>query len=211
MAILQWDIFTEKAGVWGAADFTKNGLVDHINTTKDTTDYLWHTTSVYVNENESFLSNGSRPKLVISSNGHALLAFINQKLEASTAGNGGGSAFKFDSPINLKAGKNDIDLLGMTVGLSNAGPFYDFVPAGLTSVKLEGFNSGTIDLSSNTWIYKIGIEGEHLKIYQPPFLSVTRIPARFLAYRSNIYYKRYKSNVFPRGSKEKKRYNFGVT
>ncbi|XP_026445651.1 beta-galactosidase 10-like [Papaver somniferum] len=164
---LQWDIFTEKAGVWGAADFTKNGLVDHINTTKDTTDYLWYTTSVYVNENESFLSNGSRPKLVISSNGHALLAFINQKLEASAAGNGGGSAFKFDSPINLKAGKNDIDLLGMTVGLSNAGPFYDFVPAGITSVKLEGFNNGTIDLSSNTWIYKIGLEGEHLKIYQP--------------------------------------------
>lgn len=40
----QWDVFRERAGVWDAADFTKNGLVDHINTTKDTTDYLWYTT-----------------------------------------------------------------------------------------------------------------------------------------------------------------------
>jgi hypothetical protein len=33
-----------KAGLWGEADFIKNGFVDHINTTKDTTDYLWYTT-----------------------------------------------------------------------------------------------------------------------------------------------------------------------
>lgn len=41
---LQWEIFVEKAGIWGEADFTRNGFVDHINTTKDTTDYLWYTT-----------------------------------------------------------------------------------------------------------------------------------------------------------------------
>lgn len=41
---LQWNVFVEKPGIWGAADFTKNGFVDHINTTKDTTDYLWYTT-----------------------------------------------------------------------------------------------------------------------------------------------------------------------
>lgn len=39
-----WQIFTEKVGVWGQADFIKNELVDHLNTTKDTTDYLWYTT-----------------------------------------------------------------------------------------------------------------------------------------------------------------------
>lgn len=41
---LKWDVFVEKAGIWGEADFVKNGLVDHINTTKFTTDYLWYTT-----------------------------------------------------------------------------------------------------------------------------------------------------------------------
>lgn len=39
----KWEIFVEKAGVWGNPDFVKNVLVDHINTTKDTTDYLWYT------------------------------------------------------------------------------------------------------------------------------------------------------------------------
>ena len=35
---LQLKTFVEKAGIWGEADFVKNGFVDHINTTKDTTD-----------------------------------------------------------------------------------------------------------------------------------------------------------------------------
>lgn len=41
---LKWEVFVEKAGIWDQADFVKNGFVDHINTTKDTTDYLWYTT-----------------------------------------------------------------------------------------------------------------------------------------------------------------------
>lgn len=41
---IQWETFMEKAGVWGKADFVTNGFVDHINTTKDSTDYLWYTT-----------------------------------------------------------------------------------------------------------------------------------------------------------------------
>jgi hypothetical protein len=46
----KWDVWKENPGIWGKADFVINGFVDHINTTKDTTDYLWHTTrfvSVY--------------------------------------------------------------------------------------------------------------------------------------------------------------------
>lgn len=41
---LRWDIFMEKAGIWEEPDFVKETLVDHINTTKDSTDYLWYTT-----------------------------------------------------------------------------------------------------------------------------------------------------------------------
>jgi hypothetical protein len=40
----KWDVWKENPGIWGKADFVINGFVDHINTTKDTTDYLWHTT-----------------------------------------------------------------------------------------------------------------------------------------------------------------------
>lgn len=41
---LQWDVFKAMTGIWGEANFVKSGLADHLNTTKDTTDYLWYTT-----------------------------------------------------------------------------------------------------------------------------------------------------------------------
>ncbi|KAL2243811.1 UNVERIFIED_CONTAM: Beta-galactosidase 3 [Sesamum indicum] len=168
---LQWNVFKEKAGIWGDADFTKNGLVDHINTTKDTTDYLWYTTSLLVDETEEFFRNGTNPVLVVESKGHAMHVFINQKLQASASGNGTVSPFKFKSPISLKAGKNEIALLSMTVGLQNAGAFYEWVGAGPTSVRILGMKRGTVDLSNSTWTYKIGLQGEHLRIYDTDSLN----------------------------------------
>ncbi|AES72931.1 beta-galactosidase [Medicago truncatula] len=163
---LKWDVFKENPGIWGKADFVKNGFVDHINTTKDTTDYLWHTTSILIDANEEFLKKGSKPALLIESKGHTLHAFVNQKYQGTGTGNGSHSAFTFKNPISLRAGKNEIAILSLTVGLQTAGPFYDFIGAGVTSVKIIGLNNRTIDLSSNAWAYKIGVLGEHLSIYQ---------------------------------------------
>ncbi|GAV60272.1 Glyco_hydro_35 domain-containing protein/Gal_Lectin domain-containing protein [Cephalotus follicularis] len=163
---LEWEIFNEKAGIWGEADFVENGFVDHINTTKDTTDYLWYTTSIIVGENEEFLKKGSKPVLLIESKGHALHAFVNQELQGSASGNDTYSPFIYKNPLSLKAGKNEIALLSMTVGLQNAGPFYEWLGAGLTSVKIKGFNNGTLDMSAYNWTCKIGLQGEHLGIYK---------------------------------------------
>lgn len=168
---LKWDVFLEKAGIWGEADFVKTGFVDHINTTKFTTDYLWYTTSIFVDENEEFLKKGSSPILLIESKGHALHAFVNEELQDSASGNGTHSPFILKKPISLKAGKNEIALLSMTVGLQNAGSFYEWVGAGITSVKIKGFNNGTIDLSAHNWTYKIGVQGEHLGLYKEDGLS----------------------------------------
>lgn len=168
---LKWDVFLEKAGIWGEADFVKTGFVDHINTTKFTTDYLWYTTSIFVDENEEFLKKGSSPILLIESKGHALHAFVNEELQDSASGNGTHSPFILKKPISLKAGKNEIALLSMTVGLQNAGSFYEWVGAGITSVKIKGFNNGTIDLSAYNWTYKIGVQGEHLGLYKEDGLS----------------------------------------
>ncbi|XP_052197861.1 beta-galactosidase 10 [Diospyros lotus] len=168
---LQWEVFVEKAGISGEADFVRNGLVDHINTTKDTTDYLWYTTSIHVDENEEFLKKGAQPMLIVESKGHALHAFVNQKLQTSASGNGSVSPFKFRTPISLKAGNNEIALLSMTVGLQNAGPLYEWVGAGLASVQIEGFNNGPKDLSTHAWTYKIGLEGEHLGLYKADGLN----------------------------------------
>lgn len=168
---LKWDVFLEKPGIWGEADFVKTGFVDHINTTKFTTDYLWYTTSIFVDENEEFLKKGSSPILLIESKGHALHAFVNEELQDSASGNGTHPPFILKKPISLKAGKNEIALLSMTVGLQNAGSFYEWVGAGVTSVKIKGFNNGTIDLSAHNWTYKIGVQGEHLGLYKEDGLS----------------------------------------
>ncbi|KAJ8477034.1 hypothetical protein OPV22_020761 [Ensete ventricosum] len=158
---LPWQVHTEKAGVWGAPDFVKNELVDHINTTKDTTDYLWYTTSFYMDGSE-LISNGSSPNLMVESKGHALQAFINGRLQASSSG----YTIKLATPITLTAGINEIALLSMTVGLQNGGPFYEWVGAGITSVKISGLRNGSLDLSKASWAYKIGLEGEHQNIFK---------------------------------------------
>ncbi|KAF8411751.1 hypothetical protein HHK36_004309 [Tetracentron sinense] len=103
-----------------------------------------------VDENEEFLRIGSRPVLQVASKGHALHAFVNQKLQvllysshtASASGNGSDITFQFGSPISLRAGKNEIALLSMTVGLQSflLTFFYIFL--------------------------QIGLEGEHRNIYR---------------------------------------------
>lgn len=168
---LSWEVFEEKAGIWGNTDFTSNGFIDHINTTKDTTDYLWYTTSFLIDDNEGCIKNGSNAMLLVESKGHALHAFVNHRLQASGSGNGTVSPFKFMSPITLKAGKNEIALLSMTVGLQNAGAFYESIGAGPTTVKILGCKNGTLDLSRFTWAYKVALEGEHLRIYREDGLS----------------------------------------
>ncbi|KAI5003503.1 hypothetical protein ZWY2020_030663 [Hordeum vulgare] len=161
----QWSIFTEKIGIWDKNDFIQNGFVDHINTTKDSTDYLWHTTSF--NVDGSYPTSGKHPILNIDSKGHGVHAFLNDMLIGSAFGNGSKSSFNLHIPITLKMGKNEIALLSMTVGLQNAGARYEWVGAGLTSVNISGMENGTIDLSSNKWSYKIGLEGEHYSLFKP--------------------------------------------
>ncbi|CAN1276223.1 Beta-galactosidase 3 [Linum perenne] len=162
-SLLKWQVFVEKAGIWDEADLVKSELVDHINTTKDRTDYLWYTTSIVIDENEEFLRKGSKPALLIQSKGHYLHAFVNGKLQGSASG------YELRIPVSLKKGRNYISLLNTVVGLPSAGVFYEWIGAGPTSVKLEGlFNNGTVvDLSTSNWSCKIGLKGEKDGIYKP--------------------------------------------
>ena len=62
------------------------GLVEQINTTRDTSDYLWYMTDVKVDANEGFLRNGDLPTLTVLSAGHAMHVFINGQLSGSAYG-----------------------------------------------------------------------------------------------------------------------------
>ncbi|CAN1276249.1 Beta-galactosidase 3 [Linum perenne] len=152
---LNWEVFVEKAGIWGEADLVKNSLEDQIDITKDSSDYLWYTTSITISNDEQFLKQGQPPVLTIASKGHALRVFINGELQGSASGSRASRHFEYRKPITLKAGKNEISLLSMTVGLICFGHLYEWDPAGLTSVKIEGLNNQTMDLSTYDWTYKV--------------------------------------------------------
>ncbi|CAN4085370.1 unnamed protein product [Withania somnifera] len=150
-----WEVFKEKAGVWGVADFTKSGFVDHINTTKDTTDYLWYRTRL-----EEFLRNSGTAMLLVESKGPRYPCLHQSKTSSQCIWKWDGATFQVWSSYCFKAGKNEIALLSMTVGLQTAGSFYEWIGAGPTSVKVEGFKSGTLDLSACTWTNKSNLNSK---------------------------------------------------
>lgn len=61
------------------------GLLEQMNVTRDSSDYLWYTTSVDIASSESFLRSGQKPTLTVDSRGHALLrVFINDVFAGMT-------------------------------------------------------------------------------------------------------------------------------
>ncbi|KAH9288504.1 hypothetical protein KI387_032621, partial [Taxus chinensis] len=72
-----WSWLQEPIGVWESHGFSKFGLVEQIKTTSDSSDYLWYTTSIQVDNGEAFLKDGTRPILHVESLGHDLHVFIN--------------------------------------------------------------------------------------------------------------------------------------
>lgn len=157
-----WSWINEPVGISKNDSFVKPGLLEQINTTADSSDYLWYSLSTNIPGDNPFLDDGSQGVLHIESLGHALHAFVNKKLAGSKAGNSGNSKIAVDIPVTLLPGKNTIDLLSLTVGLQNYGAFYDQTGAGITGpVKLKSSANGSIiDLSSQQWTYQIGLKGE---------------------------------------------------
>lgn len=39
-----WEFVKEPTGVWSASNFTYQGILEHLNVTKDQSDYLWYST-----------------------------------------------------------------------------------------------------------------------------------------------------------------------
>lgn len=39
-----WEFVKEPIGVWSHRNFTHQGILEHLNVTKDQSDYLWYTT-----------------------------------------------------------------------------------------------------------------------------------------------------------------------
>lgn len=155
-----WEWFKEQVGTSVENSFTRTGLLEQINTTRDRSDYLWYTISIdsHVDENEVLLN--------LESLGHAALLFVNNELEGFGYGNHDDASFTMNKKIKLNRGNNSIDLLSMIVGIQNYGPWFDIQGAGIFLVTVADLEHGLENLSTKEWTYQVGTEGEYLGLYK---------------------------------------------
>ncbi|GMP44859.1 hypothetical protein CsSME_00013613 [Camellia sinensis var. sinensis] len=76
--LFSWEIYNEEiSSLEDSPTMTAVGLLEQINVTRDSSDYLWYITSVDISSSESFLRGGQKPTLIVHSRGHAVHVFIN--------------------------------------------------------------------------------------------------------------------------------------
>ncbi|KAK1414241.1 hypothetical protein QVD17_29984 [Tagetes erecta] len=161
-----WQSYKDQTESYDGNSFTSVGLLEQLNVTRDSSDYLWYMTDVQIGSNEGFLRSGKWPTLLVVSAGHVLHVFINGQLSGTVFGSKKYHKLSFNKPVNLRPGLNKISLLSIAVGLPNIGPHFETRNAGvLGPVKLYGLNEGKRDLTWQKWSYKVGLKGEILNLH----------------------------------------------
>ncbi|XP_022132466.1 beta-galactosidase 3 [Momordica charantia] len=170
---LSWESYNEDISAEDdSRTMTTSGLLEQINVTKDTSDYLWYITSVDIGSTESFLHGGELPTLIVQSTGHAVHIFINGQLSGSAFGSRENRRFTYTGKVNFRAGRNTIALLSVAVGLPNVGGHFESWNTGILGpVALHGLDQGKWDLSWAKWTYKVGLKGEAMNLVSPNSIS----------------------------------------
>ncbi|XP_074579821.1 beta-galactosidase-like [Curcuma longa] len=163
----QWRPENIKDTLHQKGSFSNNSLLEQIMTTSDTSDYLWYTTSIDLSKFRQYWSK--KMKLHVNTKGHIIHAFVNKHFIGSQYAVNGKYEFEFEQTTKMRKGHNYISLLSATNGLANYGAYFDLQRAGIDGgpVKLIGYGNATINLTSNTWTYKIGLNGEDEQLYLP--------------------------------------------
>ncbi|KAL6558948.1 Beta-galactosidase 3 [Orobanche minor] len=181
--LFSWETYNEDlTSMDDGRTFSTNGLLEQINVTRDTSDYLWYTTSVHIDSSESFLQDGKLPTLVVQSSGHGLHLFVNGEPSGSAFGTRENKRFVFKGEVKLQAGWNRISLLSVAVGLpiftlflkqlENIGGHFETWNTGVSGpVALQGLDQGTLDLSWAKWTYQVGLKGEPMNLVSPSSFS----------------------------------------
>ncbi|KAF3435751.1 hypothetical protein FNV43_RR22843 [Rhamnella rubrinervis] len=151
---------------------TVTGLLEQLNITRDSSDYLWYSTSVDIPSSESFLHGGQHPTLTVQSAGDAMHVFVNGKLSGTAYGSRVKRRFTFTGTVNLQGGINKISLLSIAVGLPNNGPHFEAQNKGILGpIVLHGLDQGKRDLSWQRWSFKVGLKGEATNLGSPNSIS----------------------------------------
>ncbi|KAJ1424481.1 Glycoside hydrolase, family 35 [Sesbania bispinosa] len=157
-----WTMEKKKDTMLGRGSLKAHELLEQKEITFDASDYLWYMTSVDINDT-SIWSNAT---LRVNTMGHTLHAYVNRRY-AGYQFSQWGNNFTYEKQVSLKKGTNIITLLSATVGLANYGIRFDKIKTGLAGgfVQLIGKNDVTMDLSTNLWSYKVGLNGERKRLY----------------------------------------------
>ncbi|AES95309.1 beta-galactosidase-like protein [Medicago truncatula] len=158
----EWKVEPKRDTIHGNGSLKAQKLLEQKELTLDASDYLWYMTSADINDT-SIWSNAT---LRVNTSGHSLHGYVNQRYvgyQFSQYGN----QFTYEKQVSLKNGTNIITLLSATVGLANYGAWFDDKKTGISGgpVELIGKNNVTMDLSTNLWSYKIGLNGERRHLY----------------------------------------------
>ncbi|XP_020106800.1 beta-galactosidase 15 isoform X2 [Ananas comosus] len=161
-----WSILKEPIGAWGNNSFTTQGILEHLNVTKDVSDYLWYITRVNISDEDVAFwdEKGASPFITINKTRDVVRIFVNGHLSGSKVGHW----VSVEQPVQLVEGYNELAILTETVGLQNYGAFLEKDGAGIRGqIKLTGLKDGELDLSNFLWTYQVGLMGEYSKLYDP--------------------------------------------
>ncbi|KAL9461779.1 hypothetical protein AB3S75_004721 [Citrus x aurantiifolia] len=163
---LRWEMFIEDIPTLNENLIKSASPLEQWSVTKDTTDYLWHTTSISLDGFHLPLRENVLPVLRIASLGHMMHGFVNGHYIGSGHGTNIENSFVFQKPIILKPGINHISLLGVTIGLPDSGVYLERRYAGTRTVAIQGLNTGTLDVTYSEWGQKVGLDGEKFQVYK---------------------------------------------
>ncbi|KAI4336465.1 hypothetical protein L6164_014988 [Bauhinia variegata] len=155
-----WQQFEDVIPSFDDTSLRSDSLLEHMNTTKDKSDYLWYTLRY-----ENNLSC-SQPTLDVESAAHLAHAFVNGEYVGGAHRNHDVKSFTLELPISLGEGTNNISLLSVMVGLPDSGAFLERRFAGLTKVQIQCSEQETYNLANSTWGYQVALVGEQLEIYK---------------------------------------------
>ncbi|OIW03513.1 hypothetical protein TanjilG_31026 [Lupinus angustifolius] len=172
--VLSWETYNEDiSSLEESSKITASGLIEQLNATRDSSDYLWYITSVDISPSESFLRGGlNKLSISVNSAGDAVHVFINGQFLGSAFGTNEQRSFTFNGPANLRAGTNKIALLSVAVGLPNVGFHFETWKTGIIGpVLLHGLDHGQKDLTWQKWSYQVGLKGEAMNLVSPNGVS----------------------------------------
>ncbi|GMY12560.1 beta-galactosidase 6-like isoform X2 [Fagus crenata] len=155
-----WEEFKDFNVNFEDTSLKSNGLLQHTNTTKDRSDYLWYTLRFEHN------LSCTNPVLHAQSFAHVAHAFLNNIYIGNANGSYNVKNFSMDIPIVLNDGMNNISILSVMVGLPDSGAFLEKRVSGLTTVAIQCNEKEFYNFTNYAWGYKVGLLGEDLQIYR---------------------------------------------